>query len=179
MTYSRFNKIFGALLATGGSLMVAPSMAQTSYSASGELQVEITLVPACLINGSLASDDDEDIDFGTLNFGERTTFFTTATGTASGGSGGNFTISCTPTYSPSLTFDGGENSAQATGSGTRAMNFGSQYVSYSLLNNSTPIPINQPIPVSSGTFNINGIAYGGTGLNAGIYTDIVTITLTL
>ena len=179
MLYSRFGKISALVLAMGGGLMALPSAAQSVFSASGELQVKITLVAACIVNGELTSNNDNDIDFGTLDFGEHTTFFDTAAGTASGGTNGNFNINCTPGFTPKLTFDGGDNVTHAVSPGTRAMKAGSQYVSYALFNNTTAIPIDQAINVTSEPFNINGIAYGGTGLNAGTYTDTVTITLTL
>lgn len=183
MLHASFSRFLALAAVAGGASLAMPAAAQYTFEVEGELRVQMELVEACLINSNEPTTGDDELDFGLLDFGQHTSFFSTAAATATGSPGGNLTIKCTPGIEPKLSFDGGENAGQGIGSGARAMTNGTHYVTYNLYNDMNLIPIGTAIDLSdAGTdisFNINGVAYGAEGLIAGIYTDTVTVTLSL
>jgi spore coat protein U-like protein len=185
MVNTPFSHLLALATAVGGTLLAMPAAAQP-YSVSGELQVRIELVESCKINNAEQSEGSSTLNFGTINFGEQTTFFTETTAAASGGFGATLTILCTPGISPKLSFDGGEHAGDGEGVGTRAMGHATSlthFVTYNLLNAGTLIPINTELTYPSTgapiSLNITGKAFGEDGLIAGLYQDTVTVTLKL
>ena len=165
------------------SFMALAAFNTNGYAATvtGTIDSTITLLAACEVNGSAAADG---ADFGTLDFGAHSTFFTSATGQVDSGSGGAISIRCAPGSAATLTITGGQHDGSVPGS-SRGMGNGSTFVAYdiyrdaalqnALANGATfSIPANgtaQSVP-------IYGRALGRAGLVPGTYTDIISVSLT-
>ena len=150
-----------------------------AQSVTGTVDATITLIAACEVNGDTGSTD---VDFGTLDFGTKSTFFSTATGQIDGGSG-SISIRCTPGYDGTLTVVSGQNDAAVAGGG-RALANGSTYVPYdiysdagfsSVLDNGSTLAVTGDGNVQ--TVDIYGRAVGASGLTPGTYTDTISVSL--
>lgn len=148
---------------------------------TGTIDSTITLLAACEINGNAAADG---ADFGTLDFGSHSTFFTSATTQVDSGSSGAISIRCAPGSDATLTITGGQHDGSVAGSG-RAMGTGSTAVAYDIYRDVAL----QNVLANGATFSIpaNGVAQqvpiygralGRAGLAPGTYTDIVSVSLT-
>lgn len=181
MFRSPISKILAFSMVMGGASFAVPAAAQIT----GTLNAEIQLVDACVVDGDPTDNGTQNVDFGAIDFGQHSSFFSETSATATGGNTGALEIRCTPGVTPILTFDGGENAGQGAGTGDRAMTNGSQFVTYTLFNASTnaPIPPDGTITLNSTgaveTINLSGTAFGEDGLISGTYTDVITVTLTL
>ena len=182
MLHAPFSKILGMAAVAGGTLLAMPTAAQ-NFEVKGQLNVQIELVEACLIDSEEPTSGATDLDFGTLDFGEHTTFFEDANAVATGPTSGALTIKCTPGIVPKLSFDGGQNAGSGAGIGPRAMRMGSNFVTYDLFHGGDPILIDEDVELldtgDNLTISISGVAHGEAGLRAGVYQDVVTVTLTL
>lgn len=152
---------------------------------TGTIAVKIELEKGCMINGSNAASGSGSANFGTLDFGIRTTLFDNATVQVSGGMGG-ITVQCTKDVPVRLVFKTGLHDANTTSPGNKAMrhsSYATQHVAYHLIapDNSTVMNENHPIALNSDgteqTITISGRAFGAQGLPAGVYSDTVTVVL--
>lgn len=154
----------------------------SAWSTQGTISVEMELTRACNINGAPASNGQE---FGVLDFGEVSTLFATKDGSTVGE--GGVRIQCSPGSDGKLKIVSSNTSA-VSGYGTRAMKGpgASDLVPYNIysdpgrtmvLNNDDYIAI--PADGVERTFQIYGRAMGMPKLNAGIYSDVITVQLEL
>ncbi|PZU57611.1 MAG: spore coat protein [Sphingobium sp.] len=162
----------------GAALCPTASGAQT---VTGTVGSTITLTAACQVNGSTATSG---VNFGTLDFGSRSTLFNTATGVVDGNGAGAIAIQCTPGSGATLTVVGGAHDAAITG-GNRALSNGTKFVPYDIyrdagyanvLANGATISVTTDGTVQ--TIPIYGRAVGTSALVAGTYTDTISLTLT-
>lgn len=167
-----------AIIFAGVAILHLPASAQT---VTGTIDTTITLTSACEVNGSTATSG---VDFGTIDFGSHSTLFSEATSTLDpGGGGGGISIQCSPGSDASLTINSGLNDAAVAGSG-RAMSNGSLYVPYDIYSDAAFLNVlanGASITVTAdGTEQIvpiYGKALGNSGLQAGTYTDTISVTL--
>lgn len=147
---------------------------------TGTIDSTITLSAACEVNGDTGTSN---VDFGTLDFGSHSTFFTSSNTEVDGNGSGNISVRCSPGSDATLTIVGGLNDGAIAG-GNRALSNGSLYVPYDIysdagltnvLTNSATIPV-----TGDGTaqvVHIYGEALGAPGLTPGTYTDTISVTL--
>ncbi|MDE8652334.1 Csu type fimbrial protein [Novosphingobium album (ex Liu et al. 2023)] len=166
-----------AVLGVAGLAIHTSANAQTVI---GTIDSTIELTAACEVNGSTGTNG---VDFGTLDFGSHSTFFTQATTQLQSGAGNTIEIRCSPGADATLTFASGNNDGEVNGSG-RAMAFNAHFVPYDIysdagfqnvLDNDATIPV-----TADGTMQdipIYGRALGASGLVAGTYTDTISVTL--
>lgn len=155
---------------------------------TGTVDATITLTTGCIINSQAVDDGGNSVDFGTVDFGARSSLFVTADGEVVGG-GAGISVQCSPGITPSLTFGAGEHDGEGVGAGNRAMEHASatgEFVNYGLYADSgrtSLIAINGSLPLSSDgsaqTVRVYGRAFGAVGLPTGIYSDTVLVTLQL
>ena len=182
--------LFSFVLA--GTLLAGTGLAQSSLSPlSGTMNASLTLQKSCLVSGSNIT---AGVDFGTLDFGSRSSVFTGQIATQiSGGAGGSGStqLICSPDVSGiTITIDGGAHAGQGTsvGTGTRAVANGSAYVPYEIYSDAAHTQvytagIASPIavPVAGSAFNLP--IYGlvnktsADSLPTGLYTDTLNVTV--
>ena len=158
-------------LAGAGALLAAPLGAATSST----FQVSAQIVAGCLVIGGATN-------YGLLDFGTQSALSTSTLNTSLGGT--TVTFQCTPGVTLSMSLDGGQNSA----SGTRNLkrSGGSQLLAYQLYSDaaySQVLGIGASLNVSyADPTAIKLPVYGRTLLSgtlpAGIYTDVVQVTVT-
>jgi len=158
-------------------LASAPAFAQ---SVTGTIDSSITLLAACEVNGSPATNGT---DFGSLDFGSQSTFFSSATAQVQSGAGSAIEVRCAPGSDATLTITSGQHDSAVAGSG-RALASGANYVPYDIyrdaalqnvLANGATISI-----LANGAIQqvpIYGRALGNSGLVPGTYTDTIAVTL--
>lgn len=174
---------------TGTFLAVLPLPAYADIT--GDLNATITLTTACQINNTLTPDGSTGVDFGTIDFGPQSTYFTTADAQLVGTLGNGVRIQCSNGVAPTLTFSGGgfagSGSSNTGTTGARAMQHvtdTSQFVTYNLYSDTsggTVIPVNGTIPLAADgsvqTIPVFGRAFGADGLLTGVYNDVVVVTV--
>lgn len=172
----RLGMIFPAFVVAGG--LNAEANAQT---VSGTINSTISLSSACEVNGNSGTSN---VDFGTLNFGSHSTFFTSAEAQVDGNGSGSISIQCSPGSDATLTINSGLHDAAISGGG-RALSNGTLYIPYDIysdsgfanvLNNNSNLPV-----TGDGTVQvvpIYGRAVGTPGLVPGTYNDTISLTLT-
>ena len=164
------------------SMLIYGLFATSSASAqvSGQINVTVTLVAGCAVESSSATSN---VDFGDLDFGSQPTLFSQADAQVVGVNGNGISIQCSTGLSPTLQIVNGANDANA-GSNTHALTDGSNYIPYDvyddaaysagdILNNTDTIAITADGTLQ--TVNLYGRAVGASGLDAGSYTDTLTM----
>jgi spore coat protein U-like protein len=180
---------FSYIAASSIALAIGTIASPASAAITGTVNATITLTNGCIINGGNTNDGGT-ANLGTVNFGSNTTLFTQSDATLASSAGGSVTVQCSVGVAPTLTFHAGQNDANAAtaGAGNHAMADGAgHFVSYNLYldaSRTTPIAIGGAGPTlptdgSQATIPLYGRAFGNTGLTAGIYNDVVTVTLDL
>lgn len=164
-----------------GGFVALLSTAALAQSTTGTIASTITLTSACAVNGNVATSG---VNFGTLDFGSRSTLFTTADAQVAGTTSAGIAIQCTPGTAVNLRFVSGLHDGAAVG-GTRAMSNGSLFVPYDLYataGRTTPLLFATDLPLTATgavqTLPVYGRAVGIANLAAGTYTDTISVTLT-
>lgn len=176
----RFNSGYGVvhvlLLAALSPVHIAHAQTVT-----GTIDASITLVAACEVNGDAATSN---VDFGSLDFGSVSTFFTSSDAQVDGNGSGNISVQCSPGSDATITIDSGANDAAVAGGG-RALANGSVYIPYDIYSDagfSTVLNNGSTLSVTGDgteqTVPIYGRAVGVAGLSPGTYTDTISVTLT-
>lgn len=169
------------MLAGLGLALASQAQAAT---VTGNITSTLTLIAACQVNGSSGTSG---LNFGALNFGTQDALFTTANAQVLGGGGGAMSILCSAGTVPAIKVRAGLHDGQSSG-GTRALADGAgNFVPYDLYTDSgrtTLLAIDGTItlPTSTGaaqTVNLYGKAVGKAGLPAGVYSDTISVELSL
>lgn len=169
-----------SILTAVSFVSILASSQVAAQTVTGTIDATITLSAACEVNGSTATSN---VDFGTLDFGTHSTFFSAAQAQVDGNGSNSISVQCTPGSDATLTIVSGLNDAAVAG-GERALTNGSLFVPYDLysdagflnvLSNGSTIDI-----TGDGTVQlvpVYGRAVGVSGLTPGTYTDTISVTL--
>jgi spore coat protein U-like protein len=169
------------LILEAGILATVLQTSADAQTVTGTVDATITLSAACEVNGSTATSG---VNFGTLDFGSVSTFFSSADAQVDGNGSGSISVQCSPGSGATLTINSGLHDAAVSG-GSRALTDGSQYIPYDIysdagfntvLNNNSTLSITADGTVQ--TVPIYGRAVGASGLSPGTYTDTISVTLT-
>jgi spore coat protein U-like protein len=176
------------LISTTAAIILCGLSTTANADVTGTVDATITLTTGCIINGQAVNDGASSADFGTVDFGSRSSLFVSADSEVVG-SGNGIAVQCSPGVSPSLTFGSGEHDGEGVGAGNRAMEHASEtgeFVNYGLYTDTgrnSLIAINDSLPLASDgtaqTVRIYGRAFGAAGLPTGTYSDTVVVTLQL
>ncbi|OLL32712.1 hypothetical protein BTH42_05510 [Burkholderia sp. SRS-W-2-2016] len=164
------------------ALLAATVQHAQAASVAGQINATITLVASCQIDNA-SSTSGGDVEFGTLDFGDQSAVFTSASAQVMGNASSGIGVRCSPGANATLSILSGAHDAQA-GVGTHAMANGTHYIPYSIytdaghanvLANGAAVAI-----TADGTTQnvaLYGLAFGASGIVAGLYTDTLRLEL--
>lgn len=169
----------------GACLVALLALGTAHAQVSGNMNVQLTLQNGCIVSGS--GDPLNAVDFGSMNFGTAPTLFALNLEAQSRISGNLVQLQCSAGAALNIQVGNGQNAS----GGVRRLASGANFVQYRLFTQATgsgteytvggaPVNMSASVPGGGGTFNlpIYGLIAPQAGLVAGIYTDLVSITLT-
>lgn len=165
------------------------SSAALAGQQTAKLNMQIELLPSCVVNNQIVQDGLAGLNFGQLDFGETTATFNGVINTnLSNGVSSGLTIQCSGSSSTKITFGTGQYdnkvpSAFATNY-FRAVSNGQDFLAYNLLYgvNREVLPPNKSITlVNNGQaqiLNLMGqIINNGRAVSLGNYNDTIPVTI--
>jgi spore coat protein U-like protein len=163
------------------SLAILSSNAQAAIT--GLVDVKLNVESGCKVNNSTANPTGSMNNFGTLNFGNTSTTWSnvlTAQVVASGGGGGDLTVTCDSNVNSfNVSIDGGLR-------GNRTLAYSTNNIAYNVYQDAartSVYTINTPVTISLGSGNTASVPiYGSiqvqsTAVNPGLYTDTLSVTV--
>lgn len=176
---NRFSELF--LFAVFITLQAFAPTAQ-AQTATGSIDSKILLVDGCVVENSTAASG---VDFGSLDFGSKSTLFTSADAEVTGVNGNGISIVCSAGNDAIVKVVNGANDANGAGH-THAMAFSAKYVPYDLysaagraagdrVNNNDAINVTGD--GTTKTIRLYARAVGASGLSAGLYQDTLTMQI--
>ncbi|UXI02015.1 spore coat U domain-containing protein [Photobacterium sp. TY1-4] len=171
-------------VALGG---LAWSSAPYSATASGTINVSITLETGCVVNSQHMLNGDTGGNFGTLGFGSVPTVFTQQDVAVNGGGANGISVVCSSGTTPQFSITSGANDGSVDGGspGNHAMKNGANVINYAIftdaartnqLENGVAVNLAPFTDNTPQTIELYGRAYGSSNV-AGAYSDTLNVTL--